>query len=53
MHTCGSNDEIHLREYIEAVVNGDLENVQRGIEVCTIDPNYCSTDGFNALFDAR
>ena len=53
IHGCCSNDECHLREYVDAVVNGDLEHVQRGIEVCTIDPNYCSTDGFNALFAAR
>ena len=48
-----SNDELHHREYVDAVVNGDLEHVQRGIEVHKIDPNYCSTDGFNALFAAR
>ena len=48
-----SNDELHLREYVDAVVHGDLDNVQRGIEVCRIDPNYCGADGFNALFAAR
>ena len=52
-HSGYSNDELHHREYVDAVVNGDLDNVQRGIELHKIDPNFCSTDGFNALFAAR
>ena len=53
LHSCHSNDVLHLREYVDAVGNGDMDTFQRGIELCRIDPNFCSTDGFNALFAAR
>ena len=50
-HSVG-NDEWYIREYVDAVLNGDLDAVKRLLELYKIDPNSLKADDFNALFAA-
>ena len=46
------NDKWSNREYIDAVLNGNLDNVMRALELHRIDPNSLQADDFNSLFAA-